>query len=158
MKSFKTYLYRKSSTQIKNHFTRSRIVLGLNFCFAVMLFYSPAFGQVDSCEFEIDKSSGRKVYLFSERMPQYVGGNDSLMRYITRNLTLPEDDGANYSGRVVISFIVEPDGTLSNKRILKGIYPKADSAILNMIDKMPNWVPGECNGKKIPFKILFQYS
>ena len=85
-------------------------------------------------------------------MPEFPGGTDSLLAFFFKNLTLPEDDGAIYAGTVIVAFIVEPDGTLTNKNIVKGIYPKADTVVLKLIDKMPKWIPGKCDDKFVPFK------
>ena len=108
--------------------------------------------QLDTCVTEIDKFSGRKVFIYGNVMPQFPGGQDSLLAFIVKNLTWPEDDGANYMGTIIVAFIIESDGTLTNKNIIKGIYPKADTAVLKLIDKMPKWIPGKCKDKQVPFK------
>lgn len=58
------------------------------------------------------------------------------------------------SGVVVISFVVEPDGKITSKKILKGLDEKVDKEALSMIDKMPLWIPGKCQGKSVPTKYV----
>lgn len=80
--------------------------------------------------------------------PEFSPTINSLFTFIEENLTYPQVCG---EGSVYTGFIVEPGGELSNKRIVKGIHPMMDKHALSLIDKMPDWIPGTCNGDSVAF-------
>ena len=113
------------------------------------------FGQTDNvkteCKTQFDSLSNRTVYTMVDKLPEFPGGVDSLQRFIRNNLIWP-NDGADFQGSVFVSVIVETDGNLTNKTILRGIYEFADKEALRIVGKMPKWNPGKCNGKFVPVK------
>jgi len=105
------------------------------------------------CNSEYDAKLKRTIYVIVDSMPEFPGGIDSLNSFINRNLTWPVD-GVDFQGIVVISIIVEVDGTLTNKMVVRGIYEGSDKEALRLIDKMPRWKMGKCKGKAVPVKYL----
>ena len=87
-----------------------------------------------------------------DQLPEYPGGIDSLKVFISKNLKWPNDGQDDFQGTVIVSVIVESDGSLTNKTILRGIYDLADKEALRIIDKMPKWIPGKYEGKVVPVK------
>ena len=55
-------------------------------------------------------------------------------------------------GRVVVSFVVEPDGTLSNVQVIRGIHPSMDAEAVRVCYEMPLWNPGRQNGVEVRVK------
>jgi len=113
------------------------------------------FGQTDNakteCKTQLDSLSNRTIYTMVDNLPEFPGGVDSLQSFVRNNLTWP-DDGPDYQGTVYVSVIVETDGDLTNKTILRGICEFADNEALRILGEMPKWNPGKCNGKVVPVK------
>ncbi|NOY50067.1 MAG: hypothetical protein GXO88_05855 [Chlorobi bacterium] len=83
----------------------------------------------------------------TERMPEFKGGMKKLYEYINSNLTYTDKAiNEKVSGKVLVSFWIEPDGSISNPIIKKGIHPDLDSISIVLIENMPNWIPGYQKG------------
>ena len=88
-----------------------------------------------------------------EQMPSYPGGASALMEFLKENVNYPEqayDDCIQ--GKVVCSFVVERDGSLSDLRIVKSLHPLFDKEALRVLSLMPNWIPGKQNGESVKVK------
>lgn len=94
--------------------------------------------------------------LFSvvEVMPQYPGGQIAMLKYIMENIKYPEQAmKKGIQGRVVVSFIVEKDGRVSNVRLLRSVESSLDKEAVRVVKSMPKWSPGKQNGK--PVRVRF---
>jgi len=78
--------------------------------------------------------------------PQFPGGNSALAKFIEDNLRYPEGESCA-QGRVVISFMVERDGSLSDFKVVRGLDPAFDEEALRVVKMMPKWSPGVTDGK-----------
>jgi periplasmic protein TonB len=107
----------------------------------------------DDCVPSFDTILNREIYLQADSMSQFPGGNDSILIFIQNNLKWPNAE-TDFEGTVYISFIVETNGSLSNRKILRGIEDLADQEALKVIDKMPKWNPGKCKGKAVPVRFI----
>ena len=88
-----------------------------------------------------------------EQMPEYPGGPKALMEFLNNNVQYPaEAEKAGIQGRVIATFIVEKDGSISNAKVVKSVDPLLDAEALRVIDAMPNWKPGMQNGKVVRVK------
>ena len=98
---------------------------------------------------EIDKEPVMPdVFDRAEEMPQFPGGHMGLIQYLSSNIRYPEDaKKTGAQGRVVVSFIVEKDGTISDAKVTKHVNPLLDEEALRMVNAMPKWTPGKVNGK-----------
>ncbi len=91
-----------------------------------------------------------------ERMPEFIGGNEALMKYVNTNaLYTKQAIKDSIEGTVFVSFWIETDGTVSNPKILRGLSPDLDSVCLNLVKNMPNWIPATQRGKSI--SVLFNF-
>jgi TonB family protein len=83
-----------------------------------------------------------KVFLYSETMPQFPGGQDSLMKFFQKNLKYQSQK--NVEGTVYLSLIVEKDGSITNVQVAKEIpgAPELTKEALRVISLMPKWNPG----------------
>lgn len=88
------------------------------------------------------------VYDVVTVMPTFPGGMEQMMFWLSKNLTYPSTK-ETVSGKVIVSFIVEKDGSISTVKIAKGLHPAFDAEALRVVRAMPNWTPGENNGKKV---------
>lgn len=98
---------------------------------------------------------------YAEVMPQFPGGNQALFKYIADNFHYPTGQ-EHVQGRIVVKFVVERDGSLSNVKVVRSVDPLLDKEALRMIYSMPKWIPGTLHGKVVrtefilPFKICLQ--
>ena len=86
-------------------------------------------------------------------MPKYPGGPEKMFEFIADNLRWPYDDESCIQGRVIVSFIVEKDGSLTDIKVEKSIDPLFDKEAVRVVKSMPKWEPGMWNGK--PARVKF---
>lgn len=94
-------------------------------------------------------------YLFSnikiEEMPEFPRGTDALIKYLSKNVRYPlEAVEKGISGKVIIHFIVEKNGKLSDIKVLQSVSPELDAEAIRVIKEMPDWKPGKQKGKFVP--------
>jgi len=91
-----------------------------------------------------------RIFEVVEQMPHFPGGAASLMRYLSENIKYPiQAQTKGISGRVVVSFVVEPDGTFSDLRVIRSVDPILDKEALRVVRDMPRWIPGKQDGKPV---------
>lgn len=96
------------------------------------------------------KPSNEDVYEVVEQMPSFPGGLAALMYYLSNNINYPaEAEKIGFQGRVMVSFIVERDGSISNATIEKKVDPILDQEALVIVKSMPRWNPGMQAGKPV---------
>jgi TonB family protein len=102
---------------------------------------------------ETDEPKPNKVYDVVEQMPQYPGGTGKLFEYLAKNVRYPKEaENICAQGRVIATFVVEKDGSVSNAKVVKSIHPDLDAEALRVINGMPNWNPGMQNGEPVRVK------
>ena len=103
----------------------------------------------------IDLGFAKPDNVFDEvdEMPQFPGGMAGLMQYLSTNVRYPEDaKESGAQGRVIVSFIVEKDGSISYARVTKPTYSSLDDEALRVVSNMPKWTPGKQNGEAVRVK------
>ena len=101
------------------------------------------------------ESAEGKVYDVVDEMPQFPGGPSKLFEFLAKNIRYPaEAEKAGAVGRVIVSFVVEKDGSISNAKAVKAIHPALDAEALRVINSMPNWTPGKKNGEDTRVKYV----
>ena len=94
-----------------------------------------------------------KVFDVVEKMPQYPGGTAALMEFLARNIRYPKEaEQATAQGRVIATFVVEKDGSITGARIVKSVHPLLDEEALRVVNSMPNWEPGTQDGEPVRVK------
>ncbi len=89
----------------------------------------------------------RQVFTDVEQAPGFPGGSDALKLYLAKKIRYPKNAYKNdIEGKVVVRFIVEPDGSIANPEILQSLDPECDEETLRVVRKMPMWNPGRQNG------------
>ena len=86
---------------------------------------------------------------FDYHVPQFPGGNLALKNYIVEHIQYPQE--ADIEGTVIIKFIIEKDGSVSNVTIFRGIDPLADSEAVRVVRTLPKFKPGTVSGKPAKF-------
>lgn len=103
---------------------------------------------------EADKvADSNQVFAMVEKMPLFPGGQDGLIAFLAKTIQYPKEaQEKGLQGRVVCSFIVEKDGSLSDAKVIRGIDPLLDQEALRVISVMPKWTPGTQRGKAVRVK------
>ena len=92
----------------------------------------------------------KKVYDVVEQMPHFPGGDAALMQFLRENIKYPETaEKHGIQGRVICTFVVEDDGSVTNVQILRSVDDLLDKEAVRMIQAMPKWVPGKQNGEPV---------
>ena len=93
------------------------------------------------------------VFDVVEEMPQYPGGPQALFEFLGQNVRYPKEAAkAGIQGRVIVTFVVEKDGSICESKVVKSVDPSLDAEALRVINAMPNWKPGKQNGKEVRVK------
>ena len=99
------------------------------------------------------KEEETKVFDVVEQMPSFPGGPSALMQYLNSNIKYPvvaEENGVQ--GRVVCTFVVEKDGSITDVRVVKSVDPSLDKEAMRVVKSMPKWIPGKQNGSAVRVK------
>jgi protein TonB len=92
-----------------------------------------------------------KIYVNVKEMPEFPGGITALMKYISDNLIYPEEAiRNNVQGRVVLKFVVEPDGTVGRTEIISGIDQALNDEAVRVVKSLPTFKPGKNDGVPVP--------
>lgn len=93
-------------------------------------------------------------------IPQFPGGDEALQSYIVENMQYPPlAKRHGIEGNVIVSFMVEPDGTISSIKIVRMIDPDLEAEAIRIVKSMPSWQPATEGGKSIaaPATITVQF-
>ena len=102
---------------------------------------------------DVQKEVEQKIFDVVEQPPSFPGGNAALMSWLSSNIHYPPvAEENNIQGRVVMSFVVEPDGSVSNVQVVRGVDPSLDKEATRVVKAMPKWVPGKQNGQAVRVK------
>ena len=97
-----------------------------------------------------------------EEKPKFRGGDaNEFSKWVAENLQYPEIAKENgVQGRVMLSFKVNTDGTVSNIKVLRGVDSSLDKEAVRVISKSPKWTPGKQRDRKVAvtytFPVIFQ--
>lgn len=91
-----------------------------------------------------------KPVRFADEMPEYVGGMDAMYSFLRNELQYPEEARVNgIQGTVLLEFVIERDGSVSNIKPLVSLFPECDAEAVRVVKKMPKWRPGKQDGKPV---------
>jgi protein TonB len=102
---------------------------------------------------EKPKEEETKVFDVVEQMPSFPGGDAELMKYLNTHIKYPvvaEENGIQ--GRVIATFVVERDGSISDVKVVKSVDPSLDKEAIRVLKGMPKWIPGKQNGSAVRVK------
>ena len=103
--------------------------------------------------YEIKEDSPQDVFDVVEKMPEFPGGVQELLGFLSKTIKYPaEAEKAGTQGRVIATFVVRKDGSISDARVVKSVDPLLDAEALRVINAMPAWIPGTQNGKPVNVK------
>ncbi|MFK7049439.1 MULTISPECIES: energy transducer TonB [Flavobacterium] len=90
-----------------------------------------------------------------ENQPVFPGGNNELMKFISKNFSPPSDE--NFAGGVLqVTFIIETNGTISDIKVINDLGYGTGQEIVRVLQTCPKWTPGDQDGKAV--RVLFTLS
>ncbi len=99
--------------------------------------------------------NGQELLTFTDEMPTYGKGKDALTQYLVENIQYPDDAlKNNIEGRVVVKFVINEDGSVSDIVLLKKVYPSIDDEAIRVVKAMSNWNPAKQNQKPVKFVFM----
>ena len=106
----------------------------------------------DLQEHKVVVQEEKKPEIFShvEVMPQFPGGEKELLKWLSDNINYPviaQEQGIQ--GRVILRFVVKPDGSVDNVEVQRSLDPSCDKEAVRVVKKMPKWIPGKQNGNPV---------
>ena len=112
-------------------------------------------GEIDDIDtyegiVEVDDNNERPPFLFVEEMPEFPGGMDSLKAFLAREIQYPPVAKDNsITGTVLVEFVVEEDGRVTNAKVKVQLFPECDKEAVRGVMAMPKWKPGKNMGKPV---------
>ena len=92
----------------------------------------------------------QEIFQIVEEMPSFPGGEGKLLEYVATHIKYPQiARETGIQGRVFVGFVVEPDGSISNVKLLRGIGGGCDEEAMRVIKSLPKWKPGKQRGKAV---------
>ena len=118
--------------------------------------------KVKKAQTRKDTATDDKVYEVCEQMPIFEGGDAALLKYLRENLKYLRENlkypdktkDRGVQGRLIIGFIVEKDGSLTDVKVLRPVDIDLDAEVLRLVKGMPKWIPGRHNGQRVRVRYL----
>ena len=103
-----------------------------------------------SAQKTVVSQSNQSIFDSVEQMPEFPGGMSALIDFLSSNIKYPEDAiKQNIGGRVIVMFVVETDGSITNVRVARTVFPSLDSEAIRVVKSMPKWKPGKEKGRVV---------
>ena len=113
-------------------------------------------GNNEIATYKVDANG---VYMVCEEMPEFPGGMMECMKFLGNNIKYPaEAQEKGIEGRVIVQFIVEKDGSITNAKVVRGIHPSLDAEALRVTSIMPKWKPGKQKGETVSVRFTIPIS
>ena len=101
----------------------------------------------------IDYDKPEKPFDVVEQMPEFPGGQEALMQFLRQEVKYPKEaEEKGLQGRVVVRYIIEKDGSISEVEIAKSVNEYLDAEAIRVVNAMPKWKPGKQNGEPVRVK------
>lgn len=105
------------------------------------------------------KAANDKVLEKAEVMPEFPGGEQAMMQFVADNVKYPQEAiDKEISGRVMVGFVVEKDGSISDVKVVKGIGGGCDEEAVRVVNAMPKWKPGMDKGKPVRVSYIMPFT
>ena len=106
-----------------------------------------------------NEDADSKVFDLVEQLPEFPGGVEAMMKFVTENVHYPESAfKSGTQGRVLVNFIIEADGSISNAHVLRKVSDDLDAEALRVTRAMPKWKPGMQDGKAVRVKFTMPFT
>ena len=105
------------------------------------------------------KAANDKVLEKAEVMPEFPGGDQALFDFVSKNVVYPEEaKDKEIAGRVLVSFVVEKDGSIGEVKVVQGIGGGCDEEAVRVVKAMPKWKPGKDKGKPVRVSYMMPFT
>ena len=102
---------------------------------------------------ETEEPQEKVIFQVVEEMPEFQGGMGEAMKFLAKNIKYPvAAQQAKIEGRVIVQFVVERDGSISDIHTMRSVSPELDAEAIRVVSLMPKWKPGKQRGKAVPVK------
>ena len=96
------------------------------------------------------ESTSNEIFVVVEQQPEFPGGTKGLMEWLGANIQYPKEaHEKGIEGRVIVNFVVEKDGSVSDVNVVRGQDPLLDAEATRVVPLMPNWTPGLQRGERV---------
>lgn len=107
----------------------------------------------------IDYDKPEKPFDVVEQMPEFPGGQEALMQFLRQEVKYPKEaEEKGLQGRVVVRYIIEKDGSISEVEIVKSVNEYLDAEAIRVVNAMPKWKPGKQKGENVRVKYTLPIS
>ena len=107
----------------------------------------------------IDYDKPEKPFDVVEQMPEFPGGQEALMKFLSESVKYPKEASKDgIQGRVVVQFVVEKDGSISEVEVVKKVNEHLDAEAVRVVNAMPKWKPGKQKGENVRVKYTLPIS
>ncbi|MBQ8240668.1 MAG: TonB family protein [Bacteroides sp.] len=102
---------------------------------------------------ETEEPQEKVIFQVVEEMPEFPGGMSEAMKFLAKNIKYPvAAQQAKIEGRVIVQFVVERDGSISDIHAMRSVSPELDAEAIRVVSLMPKWKPGKQRGKAVAVK------
>jgi TonB family protein len=108
--------------------------------------------QMNSSNQQVTKTSKdqNEVFVVVEELPEFIGGNEALMKYMMANFKYPAEAAKQgITGEVIVNYIVSSTGKIYDVKVEQPVNPLLDAEAIRLVSNMPDWKPGSQGGKHI---------
>ncbi len=92
----------------------------------------------------------KTTFTVVEKMPEYPGGQNELMKFLMSNIKYPvKAQELGIQGRVFVQFVINTDGSISDIEVVRSVNPALDTEAIRIVKAMPKWTPGMQKGKNV---------
>lgn len=102
-----------------------------------------------------------KIFVAVEQQPKFPGGKSELFRYLRNEIEYPRSaKEAGIEGTVIVNFVVNKDGSITDVRVGRGVTEKLNKEALRVVKNMPKWQPGKQRGKpvRVRYRVPIRFS
>lgn len=111
--------------------------------------------QTDTTNAVKKKVAEEEIFTNVEKNPEFPGGAKELFKFLSKNIKYPKDcKKKGIQGNVVVQFVVDTDGSITDVTIIKKVHPSLDEEAIRVAKAMPKWIPGMNNGKNVKVKFI----
>lgn len=95
-------------------------------------------------------ADGIEIFDVTEIQPYPPGGMEGWNKYLSENISYPQQaKSMGIEGTVIVAFVINSDGSISNPEILRGIGGGADEEAIRVVQNSPNWIPAKQKGRVV---------
>jgi periplasmic protein TonB len=101
-------------------------------------------------------NSANRIYLAFDKAPEFPGGTSAFVSFLEKTVRYPiKSRTRGKDGKVLVTFVIEKDGSITNGKILRSVDDDIDAEVLRVVNLSPKWNPGIVNG--VPVRSQFTY-